>query len=152
MFIFKCYQWEQSFAPGLGIAALDGSYERQIKKLLFVCFCFLSSSRPKKTPQGQFCSISSYGQRPRTGLGALWASSWALSAGSGVEGIQWAPSQFSFRTFTWLSLTYILKYKLAQNHSMTSQKLCEFGFPYTTLGCGKIYFEILSKKDARDHT
>ena len=55
-----------------------------------------------------------------------------LESGEGdclLEGIQCAPSQFSFRTFTWLFVVYILKEKLAQNHSMTSLKFCEFGFP-----------------------
>ena len=47
-----------------------------------------------------------------------------------LEDIQCAPSQFSFRIFTWLFVVYILKEKLAQNHTMTSQKFCEFGFPF----------------------
>ena len=55
-----------------------------------------------------------------------------------IEGIQWAQSQVSLRSFTWLSLIYFLKYKLAQNHFMTYPNLPEFGFP--TIG---IYSKML---------
>ena len=55
-----------------------------------------------------------------------------------LEGMQWAQSQVSLRSFTWLSLIYFLKYKLAQNHSMTYPNLPEFGFSTTALGCCKI--------------
>ena len=39
-----------------------------------------------------------------------------------------------------------MKYKLAQNNPMRSQTFCEFGFPLTALGCGKICSEIIVKK------
>ena len=46
---------------------------------------------------------------------------------------------------------YIMKYKLVQNNPMGSQTFCEFGFPFTALGCGKIFSEISVKKKPRVH-
>ena len=64
-----------------------------------------------------------------------------------VEGIKWAPGLFSSRTFTWLFLWYILKWKFDQNHPVPCITLVEFLPPSTPLGCGKVCIEIKEEKD-----
>ena len=66
---------------------------------------------------------------------------------STLEGIKWAPSQFSSCAFTWLFLRYILKCKFNQNRPMPCRNLGEFCPPTTPMSYGKFCTEIKENTD-----